>query len=130
VCPVSRVMTERIAYERQLELLKRAFSASNQGLLILEVNGGDALRVAYASDRVAALAESTPAKLTGMTLQDVLGALKLPPIAQSIRSQTESVCVVQSGHGGEVPRWLEVRSCRFDGAAAHKDEPGRVVVTF
>ena len=44
ICTVSLDMTERIAYEQQLELFKRAFSASNQGVLILEPEGKDAGR--------------------------------------------------------------------------------------
>ncbi|MBV9361549.1 MAG: PAS domain-containing protein [Betaproteobacteria bacterium] len=132
VCAVSLDMTDRIAYEQQLELFKRAFSASNQGVLILEPEVGKSgkdLRVAFASDAIGALAESTPSKLSGLGLQDVLEQLALPAqapdgahIASQIGSQAECVFVLPSDRGGDARRWLEVRSCKFD--------PGRVVLTF
>jgi len=130
VCTVSLDMTERIAYEQELELFKRAFSASNHGVLILEPAGtsGRDLRVAFASDQVAALADTTSAKLTGLRLHEVLESLRLPAqapggahVATAIREGAQLPLVVPSERGG----WLEVRSSRFDPTRG-----GLVVVTF
>ena len=138
VCTVSLDMTERIAYEQQLELFKRAFSASNQGVLILEPEGKDAgrnagrdLRIAFASEQVATLADTSAAKLAGASLQEVLQALKLPEqapggahIASAIREQAQCLFVLPAERADAV-RWLEVRSSRFDAKPG-----GRIVVTF
>jgi two-component system CheB/CheR fusion protein len=131
ICTISLDMTERIAYEQQLELLKRAFSASNQGVLILEPQGRD-LRVSFASDRAGDLADASPARLVGLDLERALSELKLPAhtpgganIAARMREQPESLFVLPADGAHERARWLEVRSCRFDPAKG-----GRVVVTF
>ena len=139
VCTVSLDMTERIAYEQQLELFKRAFSASNQGVLILEPvakSAGKELRVAFASERAAALADSTPARLAGLGVQEVLEHLALPThaqsgahVASSIKTQAECVFVLPSERGGDTPRWLEVRSSKFDSTPPAANA-GRVVLTF
>ena len=135
VCTISLDMTERIAYEQQLELLKRAFSASNQGVLIFEPDVGKAgsdLRVSFASERVAELGSSSPGRMVGLGMEQALQQLNLPPqaadganIAARMREQAECLFVLRADGGQERSRWLEVRSCRFDPARG-----GRVVVTF
>jgi two-component system CheB/CheR fusion protein len=131
ICTISLDMTDRIAYEQQLELLKRAFSASNQGVLILEPHGKD-LRVAFASERAAALADTTPAKLAALPLREALRGLRLPlqapggaDVAARIGEEAECQFTLATDGGAHGSRWLEVRSCRFDPAKG-----GRVVVTF
>ena len=131
VCTISLDMTERLAHEQQLELFKRAFSASNHGVLILEpdaVRAGRDLRVVFASEQVGALADMPSAKLAGRRLHEVLEDLKLPPqapgganLASAIRDSAQSLFVLPSERGGS----LEVRSSRFDPTRG-----GRVVVTF
>jgi len=99
-------------------------------VLILEPAGtsGRDLRVAFASDQVAALADTTSAKLTGLRLHEVLESLRLPAqapggahVATAIREGAQLPLVVPSERGG----WLEVRSSRFDPTRG-----GLVVVTF
>ena len=136
VCTISLDMTERLASEEQLQLLKRAFWASNQGVLILDAGGKDAakdMRVSFASEQVAQLAETTAGKLAGLGLPEVLRALKLPArvpgggpdVAATIRAQTECQFLLPMEQAAGEPRWLEVRSCRFE-----PTQGGRVVLTF
>ena len=75
VCMVALDMTERITHERQLELFRQAIATSNQGILILEATARD-YRVMFSSDEVARLMQIPARRLPGMSLAEVIGALK------------------------------------------------------
>ena len=134
VCTVSLDMTERIVYEQQLELFKRAISASNQGILILEASGRD-YRVMFSSNEVARLMHIPAHKLPGMSLTEVLAAMKpvsmpkhlsLEKIAERIRREDgASVSLeVSKASGGDA--CVEILSCKVD----LKEGERHLILTF
>jgi two-component system, chemotaxis family, CheB/CheR fusion protein len=116
VCTVSLDMTERIAHEEQLELFKRAFSASNSGMLILD-SATPECRVVFASEPVTALTGLAEEKIVGMKLADLLAKLQLQAPGSGIdgvvaKVREEAGCsltaafTAPAGDAG----WLDLRS--------------------
>ena len=116
ICTVSLDLTERTAHEQQLELFRRAFSASNNGLLIADP-ALPGCPVTFATQPLAELAGVPEARLHGMKLVELLRRLQLQvpgaaleALAEDIRSrESHSLTAAASPASGSVA-WLELAS--------------------
>ena len=129
VCSVSLDMTERLGYEQQLELFKRAVSASNNGIVLLEEEG-DEFRIAFASDRVPETIGIEEGNIVGLTLRELLERIHLKMRAPELETLARQICEQPEGHftlnldrsGRDA--WVDVRS----GHAHLKDKKSRDLI--
>jgi two-component system, chemotaxis family, CheB/CheR fusion protein len=90
VCTVSLDLTERIAHEQQLELFRRAFSASNNGLLIADP-ASPGCPITFASEALADLAGVPADSLLGMKLADLLRRLQLQASGATVEALADEI---------------------------------------
>jgi two-component system, chemotaxis family, CheB/CheR fusion protein len=132
VCTIALDISERVMHERQLDLFRRALSASNSGIAILEA-GRDGLKTTFVSPQLGATVGVDSRNLIGLALEELLTTLgvdskpaQLRALADEIRQGPACNFTLAVANANGKDNWIEVRSRT---ACLDDNGPERLIIT-